>query len=143
MAWTPASQPGGMNEIVVDTDVISFIFKGHTIGSRYEADLSGRVCLISFMTVAELARWAIERNWSPQRTAWLHTYLRRFTVVDSSPDLCEKWGEAMVSAIRAGRRIEPSDAWIAATALLFGVPLLTHNRTVYSGVPGLNLISYA
>jgi predicted nucleic acid-binding protein len=69
MAWTPASQPGGMNEIVVDTDVISFIFKGHTIGSRYEADLSGRVCLISFMTVAELARWAIERNWSPQRNS--------------------------------------------------------------------------
>jgi predicted nucleic acid-binding protein len=41
------------------------------------------------------------------------------------------------------RRIECADAWIAATALLYSVPLVTHNRNDYLGVPDLTLISHA
>jgi len=47
-----------------------------------------------------------------------------------------------VAAQAAGRRIECADAWIAATALLYAVPLVTHNRSDYLGVPGLTLISH-
>ena len=60
----------------------------------------------------------------------------------SSPDLCRKWAEVTVAAQAAGRRIECADAWIAATALLYAVPLVTHNRSDYLGVPGLTLISH-
>lgn len=49
----------------------------------------------------------------------------------------------MVAAQAAGRRIECADAWVAATALLYGVPLVTHNRNDYLGVAGLTLISHA
>ena len=37
----------------------------------------------------------------------------------------------------------PSVAKIAATALLAGTPLISHNRNDYLGVPGLTLISHA
>ncbi len=73
---------------------------------------------------------------------WLHLDLKWFTVVPSSPDLCRTWAEVMVAAQAAGRRIDCADAWIAATALLYGVPLVTHNRIDYLGVPGLTLISH-
>ena len=43
-----------MNRVVVDTDVVSFLFKNHPIGNRYDPELAGRIPLISFMTVAEL-----------------------------------------------------------------------------------------
>jgi predicted nucleic acid-binding protein len=43
----------------------------------------------------------------------------------------------MVAARRNGRRIETADAWIAATALLYDAPLLTHNKADDLGVPGL------
>jgi hypothetical protein len=46
----------------------------------------------------------------------------------------------MVAAQAAGRRIETADAWIAATALLYDAPLVTHNGSDYVGVPGLKLI---
>ena len=49
-----------MTRVVVDTDVVSFIFKNHPIGALYEADLAGCTLLISFMTLAELDRWAIQ-----------------------------------------------------------------------------------
>jgi predicted nucleic acid-binding protein len=46
------------------------------------------------------------------------------------------------AAQAAGRRIECADAWIAATALLYNAPLVTHNRADYLGVPGLSMISH-
>lgn len=131
-----------MSRVVVDTDVVSFLFKNHPIGSRYDPELTGRIPLISFMTVAELERWTIQRKWTLQRRHWLNLYLRRFTVVPSSPDLCRQWAEVTVTAQAGGRRIECADAWIAATAMLYGAPLVTHNRGDYLGLSGLTLISH-
>ena len=48
-----------------------------------------------------------------------------------------------VRVCRLTRRIECADAWIAATALLYSVPLVTPNRNDYLGVPDLTLISHA
>ena len=45
-----------MNVVVVDTDVASFLFKNHPVGSRYDPEIVGCVPLMSFMTVAELER---------------------------------------------------------------------------------------
>jgi predicted nucleic acid-binding protein len=47
-----------------------------------------------------------------------------------------------VAARARGRRIDCADAWIAATALRAGAPLITHNRGDYLGVPDLTLISH-
>ena len=131
-----------MNRVIVDTDVVSFYFKNHPIADRYELELANRVLYISFMTMAEVERWSLQAHWSKPRVERLHTYLRRFTVVDSSPDLCRKWAEVTVAARAAGHRIECADAWIAATALLYEVPLVTHNRNDYLGVPGLSVITH-
>jgi tRNA(fMet)-specific endonuclease VapC len=130
-----------MTQIVVDTDVVSFLFKNHPLGIRYDPELAGGVPLVSFMTVAEVERWALQYRWGEHRLYWLHLYLGRFTAT-SSLDLCRKWAEVMVAAQAAGRRIECADAWIATTALQYGVPLVTHNRNDYLGVPGLTLISH-
>jgi tRNA(fMet)-specific endonuclease VapC len=124
-----------MTRVVVDTDVVSFIFKNHPIGALYEADLAGCTLLISFMTVAELDRWAIQSRWGPPRREWLRLYLERFVMLPM-------WAEVTVAAQARGSRIECSDAWIAATALRHDVPLVTHNRSDYLGVPGLKLVSH-
>ncbi|HEY1183131.1 MAG TPA: PIN domain-containing protein [Bryobacteraceae bacterium] len=128
-----------MKPVVLDTDVVSFLFKSDTRAQRYLPLLQDRQWFISFMTEAELEQWALLANWSEKRVDWLRLFLSRFVVVPSSHDLVLKWAEAMVAARRNGRRIETADAWIAATALLYDVPLLTHNKADYLGVPGLRL----
>jgi tRNA(fMet)-specific endonuclease VapC len=132
-----------MSPVVVDTDVVSFLFKNHPIGARYEADLTGRTLLISFMTLAELDRWAIQSQWGAARREWLRLYLERFVLLPYSRRLCTIWAEVTVAAQSRGCRIECADAWIAATALRHDVPLVTHNREDYLGVPGLKLISHS
>jgi tRNA(fMet)-specific endonuclease VapC len=131
-----------MSRVVVDTDVVSLIFKSHPTGVLYEADLAGCTLLISFMTLAELDRWAIQSKWGAARREWLRLYLDRFVLLPYSRRLCSMWAEVTVAAQARGRRIDCADAWIAATALRYDVPLVTHNRDDYLGVPGLKLISH-
>lgn len=128
-----------MKPIVLDTDVVSFLFKADSRAQLYLPHLDNRQWFISFMTEAELEQWALLANWSEKRVEWLRLFLERFAIVPSSHDLVLKWAEAMVAARRNGRRIETADAWIAATALLYDAPLLTHNKADYLGAPGLRL----
>jgi predicted nucleic acid-binding protein len=131
-----------MNAVVVDTDVVSYLFKSHPIALQYFPDLKDRTPLISFMTVAELDRWVLEAHWGEVRQRRLREHLERFAVVPYDRHLCMKWAEVTVAAQTSGRRIDCADAWVAATALLVGALLITHNRNDYLGVPGLQLISH-
>ena len=129
--------------VVVDTDVVSYLFKGHPTAFEYLPDLEDRTPLISFMTVAELDRWVLEVRWGDARRTRLREYLERFAVLPYNRDLCTKWAEVTVAAKACGRRIDCADAWVAATALLVGAPLITHNRGDYLGVPGLIVITHS
>jgi tRNA(fMet)-specific endonuclease VapC len=129
--------------VVVDTDVVSFLYKQDTRADDYRAHLDGNLLTVSFMTVAELYRWTIERNWGEGRKQDLEKFLRQFTVIEVTGSLCMRWAVATDRARRNGRPIETADGWIAATALLYSVPLVTHNRNDYAGVDGLQVISEA
>jgi tRNA(fMet)-specific endonuclease VapC len=131
-----------MSRLLVDTDVVSFLFKNHPIAKLYDPDLIGHTLVLSFMTVAELDRWVVQRNWGETRRNWLNRYLEPFVILPYNRSLCMKWAEVTVAAQARGFRIEVADAWIAATALLYDLPLVTHNRGDYRGVPGLTLISH-
>ncbi len=131
-----------MQAVIVDTDVVSYIFKQDTRASLYEPHLASTLASISFMTVAELEQWAIARNWGARRHAeMLHFLKSRFAVIDSNRPLCRKWAEVREQVRRGGSVIQPSDAWIAATALLYGAPVITHNSTHFTGIAGLTVIS--
>lgn len=130
-----------MNAAVVDTDVVSMLFKGDTRALAYRSHLTGRLLGISFMTLAELERWSLERAWGERRKFELAQHLTRYAVLPVSRELCEKWAEVSFAARRKGRPIQTADAWIAASALHYRVPLITNNRSDYSVVDGLQLLS--
>ena len=127
--------------LVVDTDVVSFLYKRDTRARLYEPHLNDPPFIVSFMSLAELRRWTLERNWSEGKRQELEEYLTRYLVLHSDDQMCDWWAQAMNRARLRGRPIAPADAWIAATALHLGVPLITHNKNHFIGVDGLTVIS--
>src|SRR5262245_12278280 len=129
-----------MNAAIVDTDVVSMLFKGDSRAQRYRDHISGRLLGISFMTLAELQRWQLERQWGPFRRVELTEYLSRYVVLPASRAICAKWADVSWQARRKGRPIQTADAWIAASALHFQVPLISHNAGDYAAVDDLQVI---
>ena len=72
-----------MKPIVVDADVVSFLFKNDSRAQSYLPHLYDRQWLISFMTEAELEQWALLSNWHAKRIDWLRIFLARFAIVPS------------------------------------------------------------
>ena len=127
--------------VVADTDVLSFTFKKDSRAELYRPHIDDKLVGVSFMTIAELDRWALHHDWGARRRRSLEVFLQDFLFSFCDRSLCLKWAEATDSARRNGRPIETADAWVAATALLHGIPLVTHNRSHYLGVDGLTLLS--
>ncbi|MBA3414883.1 MAG: PIN domain-containing protein [Chloroflexia bacterium] len=124
---------------VVDTDVVSFLYKRDTRAEQFRPYLDEGTPLVSFMTVAELEQWTLSRGWGARRRQDLVAFLGRFSVVMVDRQLCRRWAEAANSARRSGWPILVADAWIAATALALDLPLVTNNRADFAGVAGLRL----
>jgi tRNA(fMet)-specific endonuclease VapC len=89
---------------------------------------------VSFQTVAELLEGATLAGWGA-----LQTLLATITVLDGTTDVAARWAE--VRAVRRAMPIGVADAWIAATALTYGLELVTHNPADFQQIPGLVVIT--
>lgn len=128
--------------IVVDTDVISFFQKRDTRYKLCSQHLLDKEKIISFMTLAELRRWTLERNWGEnRRSIFEETLSESYGVIFADDKLCEIWAEIKSDARKKGRPIATADAWVASVALLFDIPLVTHNRRHFGNIANLKIIS--
>lgn len=133
-----------MRTLIIDSNIVSYIYKQDTRAALYEPHLANALTFISFMTLAEMERWAIARNWGALKHAeLLRLVQKRFAVIESTHALCRQWAQVTERVKKAGRSIQSSDAWVAATALLYNAPLVTHNKADFMFVPGLSIISEA
>jgi len=130
-----------VNAAIVDTDVVSMLFKGDSRARNYRPHMTGRLLGISFMTLAELERWSLDRNWGPSRRAELQTYLTKYAILPATRELCREWAKVTSEARKIGRPVQTADAWIAASALHYQVPLITNNVNDYTMITGLQLVT--
>jgi predicted nucleic acid-binding protein len=93
------------------------------------------------MSIAELERWAIERTWGTARRAHLRRFLDTFVTRPVDRALCETWAAIMAEAHSQGRAVAHADAWIAATARLEGLPLVTNNARHFANVANLVVLT--
>jgi len=114
--------------VLLDTDVLSYLSRGDTRAQRYQRFLVGKTACISWQTVAEAYKWAEKRDWSETRRKWLETYLGEYLVLPLDRDTAWAWAIICAGREKRGRPISCSDAWIAASAIRWGCPLITHNE---------------
>ena len=69
-----------MSQIVVDTDVASYIFNWHTLAQHYVNALRGSELILSFMSLAELRMGAMSAGWGSHRRLLLERFIQGFKV---------------------------------------------------------------
>jgi predicted nucleic acid-binding protein len=125
----------------VDTDVVSFLFKSHSLAPAYQAILAGRALAVSLFTVAEIEYGMEAKNWGATRRDLMRRFLTRFTTLLPDAETARLWAGIKSGGEKKGRPIAFADAWIAAAALQLNVPLATHNASDFEAVDGLLILT--
>lgn len=138
-----AGDSSAPDAVLLDTDVFSNLLRGGERASPWIPLLAGRYTLVSFVTAGELQAWAELKSWGERRRENLAKNLASTVIVPYDKQLTSEYGRVVADAAKAGHPLagptQANDRWIAATARLLGVPLLTGNRRHFAGLPGLNM----
>lgn len=126
--------------VVVDTDVLSYIFKRHPAGAPFIDALEGRRLVVSFMTVAEIELGMVAAAWGDRLRHRMRRHLHRYEAVESNWEICRYWASVMQESASKGRPMSHEDGWIAATALYLRVPLATNNRRHFQHLDRIRLL---
>ena len=129
------------SRILVDTDVVSYVFRRAPQADFFRPYLSNRTLAVSFMTVSELYFGAYNANWGDRRIALLENHLKNYVVVPYDYLGCQRCARLRADRQRAGHRIGLADAWIAACALIHDCALATNNGKDFQNIEGLELIT--
>jgi predicted nucleic acid-binding protein len=127
--------------VVVDTDVISFLFKSHSLAPAYQNLLAGRPLAVSLISLAEIEYGMEIKSWGVARRNLMHRFLARFTLLRPDAERAVLWARIKSACEKRGRPITFADAWIAAAAVQLNVPLATHNAGDYIAVDGLTILT--
>jgi predicted nucleic acid-binding protein len=128
--------------VLVDTNIVSYLYKQDTRSQLYERHLLGKEVAISLMTVAELLQWAAIRNWALPRVQHLEaTITSKYTILPIDRDTCRQWATVRAQRSARGLPISPQDVWVAATALQYSIALVTHNPDDFKEIPSLQVIA--
>jgi tRNA(fMet)-specific endonuclease VapC len=131
-----------MNDfLITDTNIVSYIFKKDTRGDLYKPHLEGKVAVIATQTLAELELLPLQNNWSRSRHGELRENLKNYTFIEANKEICLKWAEVRFEAKRTGKPVSVADAWVAATALAYSIPFVTHNYKDFENISDLQIIS--
>ena len=125
--------------VVLDTSVVSLFMRGHGTADYYRGEIEGLRAVISFQTLEESWFGALKNNWGEERRNLLGLHLAQFDVVWPNLELVHIAAGLRAERERAGRRLSTADAWIAATAILLGCPLVSHDKD-FSGISNLEVI---
>jgi hypothetical protein len=80
-----------MDDRFVDTNIISYLLKRDTRGDLYRPHPDGKSLYLSYITVAELYRWAIAYSWGTARISDLQARLQIYTVADFDDQTAWEW----------------------------------------------------
>ncbi len=130
-----------MSTVLLDTNIVSYLFKGDTRAVAYAPHLLNQELAISLMTVAELFQWAGMRNWGTARFQQMEVLLNSYTILPMDVETSRQWATVRIARHNTGHPISPQDAWIAATALRYNVSLITHNPDDFQKIVGLVVVT--
>ncbi len=116
--------------LILDTNICIALLRGgaaaQTISTLYPNELSTSDYRVSLVTVGELYSLASQWNWGSTRWDALDDFLHQTQIVDINDEsLLMNYARLDHAAHLLGRGIGKNDLWIAATASILNLTLLT------------------
>lgn len=88
-----------MSTILLDTDVVSYLFKQDSRRAYYTPYLLNHELAIAIMTVAELFQWTTMRQWGEARVQRMESWLERFMILPVDIETCRAWGSRACASL--------------------------------------------
>lgn len=113
-----------MTRAIADTSVFIAAESGRSLGPLPDA------VAVSVVTAAELELGvlrAADTEARSRRLATLSAVRSAFALLPVDAEVASCWSRIAATELEAGRRVRRHDAWIAATALRHGVPVVTQD----------------
>ena len=126
---------------LIDTDICSAHLKNvQTVSNRF-VQYSGGL-YISTVTLGELYTWAFRSKSSPKHLEGLIALLSDMSILDVDHDVAREFGEIRGQLLDRGQPVSGMDLLIAATALVHGLTVVTHNTRHFKNVPRLAVVDW-
>jgi len=126
--------------LLLDTNIVSYFIYNANWKDKYVPILRDSMLFISFMTLAEMLESAYHRRLSERNFRLFKERMSaEYLVIPWSDEICDHF--ARIRFERRNRPISVSDALIAATALAYKLPLVTHNAKDFTEIDKLRLIT--
>ena len=129
-------------EVVADTTVLLDLWR-HRRAPQRLADLTKNVgeaaILIPWITEAEFSRGALFKGVAPEALA---EFYAGFHLLPFDHSVVGHYGRLWAEMARKGHAPGYPDLWIAASAIVREIPVLTRNLKDFVNVPELEVIGY-
>ena len=126
---------------MLDSNICSAHLKGNAKVNSRVIQYGGRLH-VSTITVGELYTWGFRAKASPKRLQDLLGFLKDVTILDVDETVAREFGALRAGLLDAGQPAPDLDLVNAATAIVHGLTLATHNTQDYANVPGLSLVDW-
>ncbi len=128
-----------MRTLLLDTNIVIYTVNKVPYYELYRPHLNGVIAAVSIMTVAELYEGIFRAGLGSRTHRNIADRLGRYAVLPLDENICRIFGKIRFEF--RNKPISVPDALIAATALVYDLPLVTHNAEHFKDVAGLNVIT--
>jgi predicted nucleic acid-binding protein len=128
-----------MPTLLLDTNIVIYAINKVRYYEQYRHHLDGLIAAISIITVAELYEGVFRAGLGSRTHRNIVAGLDQYIVLPLDENGCRLFGKIRFES--RNRPLSVPDALIAATALAYDLPLVTHNAEHFAGIDGLNVIT--
>lgn len=127
---------------VIDSSILIEFERGRLDLSGYIKRWGEDAFFVSVISMSELLHGVHRANNEHiriRRSAFVEGVFERFPLLPITPDIARFQAQVWASLQAEGRMIGLHDSWLAATCLVYGFAIVTHNVREFERVSGLNM----
>jgi predicted nucleic acid-binding protein len=124
---------------LLDTNICVYWLKGNEHIEQKILSVGIDTISLSFVNLSELYYGAYKSQRVEANLALIQRLTDQLSIIESDEAICEMFGELKANLERAGAIIDDADLFIAASAKVHGLTLVTNNIRHFKRIKGLKL----